>query len=900
LLILVGSSISHYKILDQLGEGGMGVVYKATDTKLDRTVALKFLAAHLLNDDEAKQRFLREAKASAALHHPNICTVYEVDEAEGKTFLAMALLEGEALEDRIAQGPLPLEDALEFGRQTAEGLEAAHEKGIVHRDIKPANIMVDAKGRATIMDFGLARLTEAGKLTRADQTVGTAAYMSPEQIQGLEVDQRTDIWALGCVLYEMVTGLRPFKGQYDQALAYEIVHEEPEPLTAVRAGVPMELEFIVSKCLAKETEARYADAGEIAKDLRTLSDKLKSGRSTVLRTADMSVAGVPSAKAAGAVESLPPDSLIVRKGAQRALQALAAVATLAFLGLLAIHLFDSPPPATQQTKRFSFPQEGVRAASISPDGRYIALAVDAERTTSLWLRAIGSETAREIPGTQGARAEVRGWSPDSQDLVFATREQIKRVSIAGGDPVVLGTLPTTGGTSFRGVSWTPDGERIVFSAAVRRLWEIPARGGEVDRFFEPGLRVYAPHFLPAGGGPNAMLFQSTQDDQTAQILVLNLETNEHTELALGSNPVYSPQGYVVYGPSGGGDEVGLFALPFSRETLKATGDPFPIGGGGRLPSLAADGTLVYLDGAIDRSLKLAWRSREGRILETVGQAQLGLVNPTLSPDGSKVTVVAREGGEEAIWIHDLDRSTKMRLTFGPVPAVSATWSPSGRELIYVQRLGNTALLMRTAADGSGEAVALTGEARHISTNWSRDGRYLAYMCSDGGNRGWDICYAETLSDGGLGAQVAFINSLAHEANPSFSPDGRYVAYTSDESGRREVYVRSFPDGGDRWQASSDGGYQAVWRGDGRELFYVSDTTLVAVPVLRDRGFKLGRPQPLFEASDLITTGAPAYGVSSDGQRILTTIPNPDLDQDLRPKVRVVENWLEEFRDREQD
>ena len=288
---MVGQTISHYRITEKLGEGGMGVVYKAEDTKLERTVALKFLAAHLLNDEEAKARFLREAKAAAGLHHPNICPVHEIDEVEGKTFLSMAFIKGDSLEARIEQGPLPLEDVLEIGRQIAEGLEAAHEEGVVHRDIKPANVMVDAKGRATIMDFGLAHLTEASRLTRANQTMGTVAYMSPEQAQGMEVDNRSDIWALGVVLYEMIRGRRPFQGEYDQALLYEIVHEEPAPLTGLRTGVPVELEFVVGKCLAKNRDDRPATANEVARELRTLAEKLKSGHSTVLQATNAAGAG---------------------------------------------------------------------------------------------------------------------------------------------------------------------------------------------------------------------------------------------------------------------------------------------------------------------------------------------------------------------------------------------------------------------------------------------------------------------------------------------------------------------------------------------------------------------------------------------------------------------------------
>ena len=278
-----GTTISHYKVIVKVGEGGMGIVYKAEDTKLKRPVALKFLAPHLLQDEEARKRFHREAQAAAALHHPNVCTIHEIGEADGKTFLAMAFLEGESLDNKIEQGPLPLKVALEIARQIALGLEAAHEKGVVHRDIKPGNVMIDAKGQVTVMDFGLALLTEGSKLTKLDTTLGTVAYMSPEQAQGVEVDHRTDIWALGCVLYEMTCGQRPFRGVYDQALLYEIAHEEPEPLTGVRTAVPVELEWIVDKCLAKDRDERYHDAKDLILDLTNLNKKLTSGRSTILK-----------------------------------------------------------------------------------------------------------------------------------------------------------------------------------------------------------------------------------------------------------------------------------------------------------------------------------------------------------------------------------------------------------------------------------------------------------------------------------------------------------------------------------------------------------------------------------------------------------------------------------------
>ena len=347
----IGSTISHYKLVEKLGEGGMGVVYKAEDTKLNRQVALKFLAQHLLDDTEAKERFLREAQAAAALHHPNICPVHEIDEVDGKTFISMTFLKGETLEDRIAQGPLSLKDALDIARQVADGLEAAHEEGIFHRDIKPANIIIDPKGRATIMDFGLARLTEASRLTKVDTAMGTVAYMSPEQGQGMEVDHRSDVWSLGCVLYEMVVGQRPFQGQYDQALLYEIVHEEPSPLTSVRAGVPMELEFIVGECLAKDRDDRTATAQEVSRKLRTLAEKLKSGHSTILRTTQMtdSIAAPAGTRPGQPSEHSTPSMTATRLRLRGGWLpwVLAAVATVAALVLGLVHFFETP--ASQQT-----------------------------------------------------------------------------------------------------------------------------------------------------------------------------------------------------------------------------------------------------------------------------------------------------------------------------------------------------------------------------------------------------------------------------------------------------------------------------------------------------------------------------------------------------------------------
>ncbi len=723
--MMVGQSISHYKLVSQLGEGGMGVVYKAEDTKLKRQVALKFLAQHLLDDAEAKERFLREAQAAAALHHPNICPVHEIDEVDGKTFISMAFLKGETLEDRIAQGPLSLKDALEIARQVADGLEAAHEEGIFHRDIKPANIMVDPKGRATIMDFGLARLTEASRLTKVDTAMGTVAYMSPEQGQGMDVDGRTDIWALGCVLYEMVSGQRPFQGQYDQALLYEIVHEEPAALTGLRTGVPIELELLTSKCLAKDRDDRYQHASDAAVDLRTLGEKLKSGRSTILRTAPMTGA-VPAPMTAGQTlnpaEALPPGAVIVQQKSHRAAQALAAAFAIAFFAVLAIHLTEVPPEAPPATvTRFSFAPERLSDARISPDGKYILYAAGGGSESSLWLRSLSDESARELPGTEGAIGGF--WSPDSSWIGFATvgiGGELKRISIDGGSPITLCELPSGSqyAYAFLGGSWSPDDERIVFSSGLQ-MYEIAARGGQPQLLFDssnsPRPYAFYPHFLPVGRGPAALVYTAAQNPAEHWVAVLNLETGERRELGPGSWPVYSTDGYLVHGPTDS-SERGLWAWPFSLETLEPAEDAFPISTVGLAATVSHDGTLAYQDqvgNGADRSL--AWRNRAGEMLETVGQPQ-NMAQPALSPDGQRIAVRSTESGSPDIWVHDLIRSTKTRLTFEEGTEAWPNWSPSGREIAY--RKGNS--LLRKAADGTGEAVVLVeGEGNLFSPDWSR-------------------------------------------------------------------------------------------------------------------------------------------------------------------------------------
>ena len=436
---MIGQTISHYRITEKLGEGGMGVVYKAQDTKLERTVALKFLAAHLLKDEESRKRFQREAKAAASLDHPNICTVHAIEESDGRTFIVMAFVKGQSLDKRIEPGPLKIPAALDIAQQIAKGLEAAHEKGVVHRDIKPANVIVDDKGQVTVMDFGLALLTEGSKLTALDATLGTVAYMSPEQAQGAKVDNRTDIWALGCVLYEMVSGRRPFQGEYDQALLYEIVHQEYEPITAVRAAVPMELEFIVGKCLTKDAAQRYQITAELALDLGSLGEKLKSGESATLRSA---VADRPPGRDA-AFRTQPSVSAHARHAEprqaglptapQRYLPwALSATLAIALVAVATLFLTQTEESSDRPLIRLQVdlghdvtPNFGSDVA-IAPDGTRLAIAAGAAEDRRLFTRLFSETEFEALDGTRGARAPF--FSPDGKWIAFHADGQLKKVA----------------------------------------------------------------------------------------------------------------------------------------------------------------------------------------------------------------------------------------------------------------------------------------------------------------------------------------------------------------------------------------------------------------------------------------------------------------------------------------
>ncbi len=890
----------------------MGVVYKAEDTKLKRAVALKFLPAHLLGDSEIKARFEREAQAAAALDHPNICTVHEIDEADGKTFLAMAFLKGRTLEEHIAEGPMALDKALDIARQVAEGLGAAHTENIVHRDIKPANILISPDGRATIMDFGLARLTEASRLTKGEATMGTVAYMSPEQAEGGDVDNRSDLWALGVVLYEMVAGQRPFTGQYDQALFYEIVNQEHEPLTGIRAGLPMELEFIVGKCMAKSADDRYQHASEIVVDLRTLGEKLKSGKSRVVSAGGGLSKSIERTRVDA--PSLPESG---RGGAKRdrLVWCVAAMFAVAFIAL-AVAYFGESAPELETTRFLVQPPEGVRfgprAAEISPDGRHLAFTGDSStRGRLLWVRSIDSIEPRSLAGTEGA--ENPFWSPDSRFLGFFADGKLKKIDIAGRPAQTLCDAPNNRGGAWSQGSQGDDGV-IVFGSGRGSLMRISEAGGEPtgatalnDARGEVSHRY--PTFLPdrrhflytsRGGGKFEVNFGALDRS--------NGETTEPREPVLVSDtPVrYAPptpahpNGYLIFA-----SENSLMAQQFDTASLKLAGRPFPLAErvaattGGLTPSdfsVSRNGTLVYRSRDAVGLFQLMWFDRGGEPLGSVGEyGRHSAVS--LSPDDSRVALSSGgvdELGNFDVWVHDLARGVASRLTFDPALELSQIWSPDGKRMVFSSSRGGGAFdLYVKPTSGAGDAELLLA-TDHVKgpRSWSRDGRSILYVelrpTTD-----WDLW---VLPLEGERKPVPYLRTEFNEVLGQFSPDGRWIAYVSDESRRDEVYVQPYPVDGGKWQVSTDGGSQPRWRDDGKELYYLAPgDTIMAVDIDATETFRPGVPSALFSVEGMnSSTTASAYfhyDVSNDGRRFLIDVVSEEGEQAL---VTVVQNWQAEL------
>jgi eukaryotic-like serine/threonine-protein kinase len=860
-----GARLGPYRITELLGAGGMGAVYRVEDMRLGRTVAIKLIRSGTATSDTARQRFEREARAVAALNHPHICAVYDVGSEGGIDYLVMECVEGQTLAARLKKGPLDSAGALKIACQVADALGAAHARGIVHRDLKPENIMLTA-GVAKVLDFGLAQAPAAVQphshsaeqsLTTPGCILGTAAYMSPEQACGKDMDARTDIWSFGCVLYESLTARRAFGGSTFTEILAAILEREPD-WSALPASTPVSLRSLLERCLRKDVSRRLRDIGDARIELEDLL------------AAPPALASTPARRA-------PPVRTVVLSAALGAV-----AAAVVFAGVLTLRR-PSEPAAPHPTKFIITPNRLARGGaneidaevSISPDGKRIAY-VEAE-DAQFWLRDIDQDQARPVPGAKAVYQAF--WSPDSRFVGYAARGELVKIPVEGGTPVRICKLPN----GFRRANWSSDGETIVFSDSTG-LFTVPARGGEPTRLLAHN-HLEHPSFLDLDHGRRAVLYQAREHDPRHGIYILEVGESKPRFLAYSASsnpyPAYSPTGHIIYA-DGMGDSLAIWALPFSLATLQPTGKAFPIAQHGSSQQVSRTGTIVYSDAPNDQH-QLEWCDRSGKVLSTIGEpTRQGF--PVLSPNNRKLAVANLYDFE--IWLHDLDHGSRTQLTFNPAMQRPTSWTAKDEVTYSSDRSGNRDIFSKPA-DGSGEVSAVVSTpADEDAADWSADQRFVIYEI-DSPDTKTDLFYRERGKDGNLGDAVVYLKTPFREWQPRFSPDGKFVAYVSNESGGWEIYVRQFPGGANKVQISNHGGFAPRWRQDGKEIFYVEQGKLIAVTVTTHPVFSSSTPTLLFQNAAL-----PNYDVSSDGKRFIV-MEKPPAGRPLT--IHVVENWFEEFR-----
>ena len=893
---LVPSIISHYEILEKLGEGGMGVVYKGRDTALDRPVALKFLPAHLAASQESKARLIQEAKAASSLSHPNVCTIHEIQECDGQLFVVMEFVAGRTLHEKMLEGRLPVKQAVEIGVQIADGLAAAHEKGIAHRDVKPDNIMVRKDGIVQIMDFGLARIHGVSRLTKEGSTIGTAAYMSPELVQGHDADYRSDIFSLGIVLYEMLTGQLPFRGVHETAMMYEIVNVDPPPPSSIRPEIDADLNRIVLECLEKDPDERTQSARQVSVDLkryRRESDRRRIG--------GIAPAGAAAAGQESGGRKVPGGALPTNDNISAAVRRLLPWGLVCILGVVAALTPWNPwrqIPAPQPVVRFSLllPKESTipldenPAVAISRDGNRIVYATE----NFLYLRSVDKMESVPVAGTEKAREPV--FSPDGNWLAFFSGKKLKKVPVGGGTPT---TLCDVG--SCRGITWGADDQIVFASRATAGLSAISASGGPVRPVttLDTG-RQERTHRWPRFLGDSRRVLFTVGDFgnpdyyDEANIDAVNLDTGVRKRILTGANQArFLKGGYLVYGRGGT-----LFAVRFDVDRLETMGQPVPVleDVGGDPTSgvvhfaLSDNGSLVYVPGGGDANTHtLAWVDRSGE-REKIPAPIQAYQSPRLSPDGRHILMVIEDGKALDVWIYEIAGQKLSRLTFGG-SSLSPLWSGDGKRVFYTSRdAGGGLKIFSKAADGSGDARELySGTDVLYIDGLYPDGKALLL---DRMNPGipYDIMALQLEGDRKL---RPVLQTSASEHSGSLSPDGRWIAYTSNESGSYQIYVQPFPRAGGKWEITTDGGGEVHWSRDGRELFYREGSRLMVVAVQTRPAFQAGKPKLLFdEYRTLFTTVGVSFDVSLDGKRLLLT--GLGTGDQLR-RVNIVLNWAGEVR-----
>jgi Tol biopolymer transport system component/tRNA A-37 threonylcarbamoyl transferase component Bud32 len=874
MAITTGSRLGPYEIVTLIGAGGMGEVYKARDTRLDRSVAIKVLPREFADNAQLKLRFEREAKTISQLTHPHICTLYDVGNDQGVEYLVMELLEGETLADRIERGPLPMRDVLRYGGEIAAALDRAHRGGVVHRDLKPGNVMITKSG-AKLLDFGLAKggaisfgsgsldvapdgATQQKALTQEGTILGTFQYMAPEQLEGADADARTDIFALGVLLYEMATGRRAFSGKTKTSLIAAIVGSEPTPIREIQPLTPPAFEHVIAKCLAKDPDHRWQSASDVASELEWI--------------------GATSSQSQGVAD------VARRKGRNRtfviALIALAVAAAVASVLLFRRPASGGTPllMSIAMPRRASFDVFG--QAVLAPDGSsivFIARAGDSSSpgasTFSLWIRPMDRIEPRPLPGTEGASEPF--FSPDGKSVGFFAEGKLKRIAIAGGPPQPICDAPL----SFGG-SWSRDGV-ILFAGQDGPLFRVAASGGKpqpVTRL-SPGEEGHRwPAFLP--DGDHFVFLGDAPRTENHHLKVGTLhDGNSHDLVQAITNVAYVEPGYLLFVRAGS-----LMSQPFDPKTLSLTGEPRVLAeqvvendSNHHFEFTASqNGRLVYRSGSPES--QLAWVDRSGHEVTTAGDAQRLGFEVRLSPDGQRIATDRNDadGRPEDIWILDTARNVSTRFTFDPAGDYAPVWSPDGTKIAFASmRAGLGNLFVADAANPTNVRRLTNFPTDQVSpVSWTRDGKMV--VAERTAKADLDIWLFPV--DGGEGRPylaTPFVESWAE-----VSPDGMSIAYTCNESGRYEVYVERFPSHAGRRQVSSSGGWQPRWRSDGREIFYVSHGELVSVDMTSDTA----TPKTLFRLP------GNAYDVARDGQRFIVDRP---LDNNSNSPLTFVSDWMAE-------
>ena len=895
-----GTRLGHYDVTALLGESGMGQVWQATDTQLNRQVALKILPDAFAADPDRLARFKREAQILASLNHPNIAAIYGIEEAKGTRALVLELVEGPTLADRISKGPIPLDEALPIAKQIAEALEAAHEAGVIHRDLKPANIKVREDGTVKVLDFGLAKAldptptsdpSESPTLTAAATQMGvimgTAAYMSPEQAKGKTADRRSDVWAFGAVLYEMLAGRRAFRGEDVSDTLVSVFRDDPD-WSRLSDDVPARVRQAVQVCLQKDLKQRVRDIAAVR----------------------LAMEGAFETTVSAPTEPAVAPTLQVW---QRPVPALAIALLLVAIAGLAVWSVTRPEPTpAPDLMRFTIvpPDTApldlpgtLHDLAISPDGTQVVYQSGGAGRRQLNLRPINQLVGAPIASVEDGFGPF--FSPDNAWIGFTASGGgliLRKVSIFGGAPLTLTEAPGL----IRGASWGTD-DQIIFGTIDGGLFRVSGGGGEPETLTildtEQGESSHTWPFIIRDREAVLFVIATSAPLTTGQLAVLDLRTGDVTRLGLaGVSPHYVSTGHLVYAA----EDNSLRAVPFDATSLEVTGNPVPLvedvvvkASGAANFGISDNGRLAYVAGSatgFGAQRSLVWVDREGRE-EPIAMPPRPYSAARLSPDGTRVAVEVRDENTD-IWVHDLERGTQTRLTFDPGVDRFPVWTPDGERIAFASNRANglyDVFWKLAVGTGQPELVVSDPDRRLDAGSWTPDGQSLPLI-----EAGIDIGIV-TL-DGDQTRQPVLEEDFP-EGSPEVSPDGRWMAYRSAETGRTEIYVRPFPDvGGGKWQVSTEGGIHPAWSPDGRELFYrqPADGAVMGVTVETEPTFSPGIPEPVIEGDYVYAPGQGRnWDISPDGQRflMLKNVGESGAEAPAAPQINVVINWFEELKAR---